>query len=92
MDQERQLKSIEHNIEKEKAKNPTKWNVDQLFPIRKSIHISSDNMFNDQLEQQKKNTKIYGPATGYIRKVLKGAEKKRPSLYSLSGANNSEKV
>ena len=43
----------------------------------KPAQISGDNMFNDQLEKQKKNTRIYGPAAGYIRKIVKGAGEKR---------------
>ena len=34
-------------------------------------------MFNDRLEVQRKASKIFGPAAGYIRRVLQNAERKQ---------------
>ena len=77
IDPERQLKGIEHKLEQEKVQSGEKWNVDKLFPLTKPKNISQENMFNERLEVQRKASKIYGPAAGYIRRVLKNAERKQ---------------
>ena len=50
IDAERQLKGIEHKIEQEKLRSGERWNVDKLFPLKKPVNISKDNMFNEKLE------------------------------------------